>query len=111
MHGEGILVDIGVAIVAATVLAYAARLLRQPLLLGYISAGLLIGPPGFGIVGNDKLIAELSELGLAFLMFIVGLEIDLKKLASSGRVAAPVAIGQVVLCSLIAYAAVALLGF
>jgi Kef-type K+ transport system membrane component KefB/voltage-gated potassium channel Kch len=111
MHGEGILVDIGVAIVSATVLAYAARLLRQPLLLAYIGAGVLIGPPGLGIVHNDRLIAELSELGLAFLMFIVGLEIDLKKLVSSGRVGAPVAIGQVVLCSLIALAAVRLLGF
>jgi Kef-type K+ transport system membrane component KefB len=111
MHGEGILVDIGVAILSATVLAYAARLLRQPLLLAYIGAGVLIGPPGLGIVHNDRLIAELSELGLAFLMFIVGLEIDLKKLVSSGRVGAPVAIGQVVLCSLIAFAAVRLLGF
>jgi Kef-type K+ transport system membrane component KefB len=111
MHGEGILADIGVAILAATVLAYLARLLRQPLLLAYIGAGLLIGPPGFGIVQNDHLITELSELGLAFLMFIVGLEIDLKKLVSSGRVGAPVAIGQVVLCALMAFGAVRLLGF
>lgn len=111
MHGEGILVDIGVAILSATVLAYLARLLRQPLLLAYIGAGVLIGPPGLGVVHNDRLITELSELGLAFLMFIVGLEIDLKKLVSSGRVGAPVAIGQVVLCSLIAFGAVRLLGF
>ena len=41
MHHGGILVDIGLAIVAATALAYVARLLRQPLLLAYIGAGLL----------------------------------------------------------------------
>jgi Kef-type K+ transport system membrane component KefB len=111
MHGEGILLDIGVAILSATVLAYFARWLRQPLLLAYIGAGVLIGPPGFAIVHTDKQIAEIAELGLAFLMFIVGLEIDLKKLVSSGRVGAPVAIGQVVLCSLIAWAAMQLLGF
>lgn len=111
MHGESILIDIGAAIIAATVLAYAARALGQPLLLAYIGAGLLIGPPGLGIVQNEKLIAELSELGLAFLMFIVGLEIDLKKLVSSGRIGVPVAIGQVVLCALIAWLAVAGLGF
>src|SRR5512139_506507 len=111
MHGESILLDIGAAILAATVLAYVARALRQPLLLAYIGAGLLIGPPGLGIVRNEKTIAELSELGLAFLMFIVGLEIDLKKLVSSGRIGVPVAIGQVVLCSLIAYGAVVGLGF
>jgi Kef-type K+ transport system membrane component KefB len=111
MHGESILIDIGAAILAATVLAYVARALRQPLLLAYIGAGLLIGPPGLGIVQNDKLIAELSELGLAFLMFIVGLEIDLKKLVSSGRAGVPIAVGQVVLCSLIAWGAVLGLGF
>lgn len=111
MHGESILIDIGAAILAATVLAYVARALRQPLLLAYIGAGLLIGPPGLGIVQNDRLIAELSELGLAFLMFIVGLEIDLKKLISSGRVGVPVAVGQVVLCSLIAWGTVLGLGF
>jgi Kef-type K+ transport system membrane component KefB len=110
MHA-GILADIGVAILSATVLAYVARLLRQPLLLAYIGAGVLIGPPGFGIVENDHLIAELSELGLAFLMFIVGLEIDLKKLVSSGRVAAPVAIAQVTVCALLAFGAVAVLGY
>ncbi len=111
MHGESILTDIGAAILAATVLAYVARALRQPLLLAYIGAGLLIGPRGLGIVQSEKTIAELSELGLAFLMFIVGLEIDLKKLVSSGRVGVPVAVGQVVLCALIAYGAVILFGF
>ena len=88
MHGESILVDIGLAIVAATVLAYVARLLRQPLLLGYIGAGLLIGPPILGLIQNEETISQLGELGLAFLMFIVGLEIDIKKLVSSGRVGA-----------------------
>jgi Kef-type K+ transport system membrane component KefB len=111
MHGETILTDIGAAILAATLLAYVARALRQPLLLAYIGAGLLIGPPGLGLVRNEKTIADLSELGLAFLMFIVGLEIDLKKLVSSGRIGVPVALGQVVLCSVIAYLAVIGLGY
>ncbi|MBX3028357.1 cation:proton antiporter [bacterium] len=111
MHGESILTDIGAAILAATVLAYVARALRQPLLLAYIGAGLLIGPPGLGIVRSERTIADLSELGLAFLMFIVGLEIDLKKLVRSGRIGVPVALGQVFLCALFAYVAVVGLGF
>ena len=100
MH-HGILYDIGLAIVAATALAYVARLLRQPLLLAYIGAGLLIGPPGLGLVHSEEAIAELSELGLAFLMFIVGLEIDLKKLVSSGRVGALVGTWQVLACAVL----------
>ena len=87
------------------------RFLGQPLLLGYIGAGLIIGPPGLGLIHDEGLIAELAELGLAFLMFIVGLEIDLKKLISSGRIGALAGTIQVILCSVIAYGAVLLLGF
>ena len=111
MHGENILTDIGLAIVAATALAYVARVLRQPLLLAYIGAGLLIGPAGLGLIHNDAEIAELAELGLAFLMFIVGLEIDLKKLVNSGRVGALVGTIQVVLCAALTLGFAALLGF
>jgi Kef-type K+ transport system membrane component KefB len=110
MHGDNVLVDIGLAIVAATALAYVARLLRQPLLLAYIGAGLLIGPPVLGLVHNDQLISEIAELGLAFLMFIVGLEIDLKKLVSSGRVGALVGTIQVALCAVLTLGFVLLLG-
>jgi Kef-type K+ transport system membrane component KefB len=111
MHTDSLLLDIGAATVAATLLAYVGRWLRQPLLLSYIIAGVLIGPSGFGIVRDERAIAELSELGLAFLMFMVGLEIDLKKLATSGRVAAPVALAQVGFSGLLAFAFVRLLGF
>ena len=110
MH-HGMLFDIGLAIVAATALAYVARLLRQPLLLAYIGAGLLIGPPVLGIVESEEAIAELSELGLAFLMFIVGLEIDLKKLVSSGRIGALVGTLQVVACAVLTVGFAVLLGF
>jgi Kef-type K+ transport system membrane component KefB/voltage-gated potassium channel Kch len=111
MHAENVLADIGIAIIAATVLAYVARLLRQPVLLAYIAAGLVIGPPGVGLVHNTDLIAQLSELGLAFLMFIVGLEIDLKKLVHSGRVGALVGTIQVLLSALMAVVVMQLLGF
>ncbi|MGE3268600.1 MAG: cation:proton antiporter [Chloroflexota bacterium] len=111
MHQTGILFDIGLAIVAATALAYVARLLRQPLLLAYIGAGLLIGPAVFGLVHSEEAISEISELGLAFLMFIVGLEIDLKKLVSSGRIGALVGTFQVVACAALTVGFVVLLGF
>jgi len=109
--GGGILVDVSLAIIAATALAYVARLLGQPLLLAYIGAGLLIGPAVLGLINNEEEIAELSELGLAFLMFIVGLEIDLKKLVSSGRVGAMVGTVQVAGCAALTLGFVVLLGY
>lgn len=93
--------DIGLCIVAATVLAYVARATRQPLILAYIGAGILIGPEVLGWVEDHDSILILSELGLAFLLFIVGLEIDVKKLVATGRnailVTVPQAMGSAVL--------------
>lgn len=71
--------EIGAIIIIATVFAFIAKKLKQPLIPAYIITGLLIGPV-YGLITNKELIATLSEIGIAFLLFIVGLEMDLKKL-------------------------------
>ncbi|MCU0453468.1 MAG: cation:proton antiporter [Bacteroidetes bacterium] len=110
MHSE-LLFAIGISIVAASALAVVARIVRQPLILGYIGAGILLGPTGFGLITNQEEIALLSELGLAFLLFIVGLEIDLKKFARSGRSSAIIGTVQVVVSAVLLWAAARALGF
>lgn len=110
MHAH-LLQDIGLCVVAATALAFVARLLRQPLILAYIGAGLLIGPPGFRWVHDETSIAQISELGLAFLLFIVGLEIDLKQLIRSGRTSAILGTVQVLVCALLGWGASWAMGF
>ena len=86
MHGIHILSDIGMAIVAATAAALLARALRQPLILGYLVAGVVVGPAmGFGLVKDRESIEIISEIGLILLLFIIGLEMDLQKLVSAGR--------------------------
>jgi len=109
MHG--LLHDIGICVIAATVLAFVARFLRQPLILAYIGAGLLIGPPGFKLIKEQKSIEQISELGLAFLLFIVGLEIDLKHLIKSGKVSAILGTIQVAGCAVLGWAVAFALGF
>jgi Kef-type K+ transport system membrane component KefB/Trk K+ transport system NAD-binding subunit len=76
--------DIGLVIAAATVLAYIAKLLRQPVVLAYVIAGVLIGPGGLKLITNQDVIKTLSEFGIAFLLFIVGLELDVRKLKTVG---------------------------
>ncbi|MBN2458100.1 cation:proton antiporter, partial [Candidatus Woesearchaeota archaeon] len=89
---------IGVMFILATVAAYIAHKFRQPHIPAYIITGLLIGPvvsgiisndfissllgisPDFSLITNKEVITTLSEIGIAFLLFIVGLEINLKKL-------------------------------
>lgn len=86
MHEIDLLSNIGLAIVAATAFALIAKALRQPLLLAYLAAGIVLGPKmGLGLIRDEASITLISEIGLILLLFIIGLEIDLKKLLSSGR--------------------------
>ncbi len=84
MTNLSILFDIGILIVLSAILANIARTLRQPLILGYVFAGILLGPVGFAVIKNLDLISTISELGITFLLFIVGLELDLKKFREIG---------------------------
>ncbi|NOZ80771.1 MAG: hypothetical protein GXP63_03800 [DPANN group archaeon] len=75
-----ILFDIGSIIIIATLIGFIARLFRQPLIPSYILAGIILGPVGLKIVEDTQTIALLSEIGIAFLLFIVGMELDMRKL-------------------------------
>jgi Kef-type K+ transport system membrane component KefB len=88
--GEGdshtLIASIGVSILAATILAFVSHAARQPLLLAYIAAGVLIGPQiGLGFVTSEADIRVIAEIGLIILLFMIGLEIDVKKLQEAGK--------------------------
>ncbi|WP_315834826.1 cation:proton antiporter [Bradyrhizobium prioriisuperbiae] len=78
--------DITLCILFAWALGLAAHFLRQPLILAYLVAGFIIGPYGTGWVHTRESINTISELGLIFMLFMIGLEIDLKKIVRAGRV-------------------------
>ncbi len=78
--------DITLCILFAWGLGLAAHFLRQPLILAYLVAGFIIGPYGMGWVKARDSINTISELGLIFMLFMIGLEIDLKKIIRAGRV-------------------------
>src|SRR3569832_358468 len=78
--------DITLCILFAWVLGLAAHFFRQPLILAYLVAGFAIGPYGMGWVRSQESIRTISELGLIFMLFMIGLEIDLKKIVRSGKV-------------------------
>jgi len=87
-------VQIAIAVTIATALAFLARWLRQPLILAYVAAGIIVGPmEGFGWV-DVHAIEPISELGLILLLFMIGLEIDLHKLRGSGRALTAAGLGQ-----------------
>src|SRR3989344_2553152 len=97
MTNLSILFDIGILIVLPAILANIARSLRQPLILGYVFAGVLLGPVGFSLIKNLDLISTISELGITFLLFIVGLELDLKKFREIGSLIFITGVSQVLI--------------
>jgi len=101
-----------ISIVAAAVLGYIMHRLRQPVIMGYIIAGIIIGPElGLKWVTHPEAIDFTSELGLIALMFMVGLELDLRKIKQSGKSLVFLAILQFVICAALGYAFFMLPGF
>ena len=108
---NNIFADIGIIIIIATLLAYLARLLRQPLIPAYILAGLFIGPFGLGLIKDIEFVKTISEIGIAFLLFVVGLELDIKKLKNIGAIATFGTLIQVGFLTFVGYSIGITLGF
>jgi CPA2 family monovalent cation:H+ antiporter-2 len=101
MHGIEFLKDLAVIMVVAGCTTLVFHRLRQPVVLGYILAGLLIGPhtPPFALITSEETIRSFADLGVVLLMFSLGLEFSLRRLREVG-VAALVATGVEVMLML-----------
>jgi len=107
---QGLVNDIAISIIAAWVLAVLAQVLRQPVLLAYLIAGFLIGPHCFQWITSAQDIKTISEIGLSLLLFMIGLEIDLKRMLSAGKVITLTALAQIAGCVLLGWLAFKLIG-
>ena len=99
-HAEGhfFLIELALILAAAGIGGWLAKMINMPPVLGQILVGIVIGPTVFNLLnGEDELIHIMSQLGVVFLMFLAGLETDLKELKSSGRGASLIATGGVVM--------------
>jgi len=106
-----IFLEITVIICLAAVLTVIFRFLKQPNILAYILTGVIIGPLGFLSIQNRDFIQTLAELGITFLLFMLGLEIKLKDLGSIGKVAIIISFSQVFFSFLFGYILSLLFGF
>src|SRR6188768_2494558 len=77
--------DITFSIAAAWLLGFVAQHFRQPILLAYLIGGFALGPAGLRFIESGESISAIAELGLIFLLFMIGLEIDLKKIMTAGK--------------------------
>lgn len=87
----------------ATIIGFFCLLLRQPMIVGFIIVGILVGPAFLGIVQSHQHIELLAELGIAVLLFLVGLKLDLHLIKTLGLVSLATGLGQVLFTSLIGF--------
>src|ERR1700756_4409598 len=102
-HDVPLIATIAVSLVFAFVGGLVAVRLRLPPLVGYLLAGIVVGPFTPGFVADAKLAPQLAEIGVILLMFGVGLHFSLRDLLAVRRVAVPGALVQVIATVVMSY--------
>ncbi|MEC7229854.1 MAG: cation:proton antiporter [Verrucomicrobiota bacterium] len=112
MHASELtlLLNIGFIVITAAGFAFLGKLVKMPSIVAYIIAGIVLGP-GLGIVHLDHSLELISELGIALLLFLVGLELSLQKIKDLGRAAIILGGLQVSMTAAGAYIISTLMGF
>ncbi|MDZ7602604.1 MAG: cation:proton antiporter [Hoeflea sp.] len=95
--------EVAALLVLAAVIGFVGILLRQPLIVSFIAVGLIAGPSALDLVHSDEQISLLSELGIAVLLFLVGIKLDVKLIRSLGAVSLLTGLGQVAFTSFFGY--------
>lgn len=103
MPFESAFVELSVILLFAAAVGFAGLLLKQPLIVSFIVAGILAGPSGLDLVRAEEHIDLLAEFGVSLLLFVVGLKLDLHLIRSTGAVALTTGLGQVLFTSVVGY--------
>ncbi|MBM3604319.1 MAG: sodium:proton exchanger [Alphaproteobacteria bacterium] len=95
--------EVAVLLVMAAGIGLLGTLARQPLIVSFIAVGLIAGPSALDVVHSDEQIDLLSELGIAVLLFLVGIKLDVKLIRSLGVVSVVTGLGQVIFTAFFGY--------
>lgn len=95
--------ELAALLILAAAVGFIGLLLRQPMIVSFIAVGVLAGPAVLGIVHSHESIKLLAELGVAVLLFLVGLKLDLKLVRTLGMVSLATGLGQVAFTSVIGF--------
>jgi Kef-type K+ transport system membrane component KefB/Trk K+ transport system NAD-binding subunit len=106
-----VFVELSIIIGITVLIAGIMRLLRQPLIIGYILAGIIVSPYFLNIIRSTETIIIFSQIGVTLLLFIVGLSLSPRVIKEVGKVSLVTGIGQIIFTSLIGFFISRLLGF
>ncbi len=104
-------IQISLLILVVLIVSLVMRILKQPMIIGYIISGIIVGPFFLNLLPNVKEIQIFSEFGIAFLLFIVGLHLSPKVIKEVGRISLITGIGQIALTAIVSYLIATALGF
>ncbi|MDV6345768.1 cation:proton antiporter [Nitrosomonas sp. Is37] len=108
MHGP--FEELAFLLFTTSIIGVIAVHFRQPVLVAYIMAGIIAGPAGFELVGAHNQINLLAQIGIAILLFLVGLKLDLQHVRHIGPIALAVGTAQLVITTLLGFLLIILLG-
>lgn len=108
---ESIFIELSAIIVLSTALALIAKVLKQPIILAFIGTGILLGPVGFNILHSHELIDVLASFGIALLLYIVGIELDIRKFKALPWPTFLAGVGQIVGTAIVGWLIGRALGF
>ncbi|MBN1662575.1 MAG: cation:proton antiporter [Deltaproteobacteria bacterium] len=106
----GVFFEMAVILGLAAAMGLLGQKLRQPLIVMFLAAGILSGPAVLGIIESYEQIELLAHMGIAFLLFIVGLRLDLNLIRTTGPVALATGLGQIIFTSVIGFGIALLFG-
>lgn len=110
MHGDAFL-QLSMVIVLATVVALIMRVLRQPLIIGHIITGIIVGPSVLNVIHDRAAFDTFSDIGIALLLFIIGLELNAAVIRRLGRIVVPTALAILAVMMTVGFGAATLFGF
>ena len=100
---EELFFEIGIILVLAAALSMIVHRLRQPLIIAYIVTGILVGPSVLALARNGEVFEVMSQIGVAFLLFTVGLGLNWRSVKDVGGIAFAIGVGQVLFTSIVGY--------
>jgi Kef-type K+ transport system membrane component KefB len=106
-----IFIELGLILLITTLVSLIIRLIKQPLVVGYIISGVLVGPYVLNILKSPDQIELFSKIGISVLLFIVGLSLSPTTIKYTGKASLVTGIGQIVFTSIIGFFIMVSLGF
>jgi Kef-type K+ transport system membrane component KefB len=108
---EAFFVELSIIIIATTALGLVLRKLKQPPLLAYLLSGIILGTSFLDVIAFTDVITIFSDLGIVFLLFLVGINLDPRVLKEIGKVSAITGIGQIIFTAILGFIVASALGF